>query len=570
MSDELVIADNGRSPHSLVMPGDASPAVRFAAQEVQAFLREMSGVVLPIVGQEAVNGPGIFIRSADAGRGLQPEEFAVRRADDGLVLEGGDERGVLHAAYAFLEELGCRWYTAQCSLIPKRNRLALRDIDRREKPAFVYRETNYYEAQYELWQARNRLNGSSIPEMGGAPPPRRTPPPSFGPLIPRDDPDHPEYYALIDGVRKPTQFCMTNPDLLRRVIDGTLRWMDEQPDADIFSICQWDSWDYCRCPDCSVLIEREGTAGPVVDFINRIAREVGPAHPDKKLLTEAYQFSDTPLRTMRVEANVVIQLCHMGYCSAHAIDGCEKNAPYLEKLHGWRELCDCLYIWHYTTDFAQYLLPFPNFMPLADDLRAYRDAGADGVFCQGNNTPGGEMAELRSYFIGKLLWDPDLDARAVMEDFVAFYYGEAASYIMDYLALLEESVAKERCHFHLYSGYQLAPEISEEHMPHHLTPHVVREAAALFEEALRKVTDPTIAVRVEKAKLAVDYAQLMTFGGFAILDADFKLRKAHPGADTAMLRRFLAAAEKHGVRHIREGFPLASFATEIEFPPSET
>ena len=362
---------------------------------------------------------------------------------------------------------------------------------------------------------------------------------------------------------------MTQPDLLRGVIDGTLRWMEEYPDADTFPVCQWDSWDYCQCPDCSALIEREGTAALVVDFINRIARAVGPVHPEKRLLTHAYQFSDTPPRTLTVEPNVIIQLCHMGYCSAHALDDCEKNAPFLEKLHRWRERCENLYIWHYITDFAHYLLPFPNFIPLAGDLRVYRDAGADGLFCQGNNTPGGEMAELRSYFVAKLLWNPDLDPRAVLEDFVTYYYGAATRYIMDYLALLEESVAREGCHFHLYSGYQLAPEIGEEHMAHHLTPRVVREAVALFEEALRQVTDPTIALRVEKAKLAVDYAQLMTFGGFAILDADFKIRKAHPGADTAMLRRFLTTAEKHGVQHIREGFPLADFATEIGFAPDE-
>jgi len=573
MSDGLVIADNGRSSCSIVIPCSPSPAVRFAAHEVQAFLREMTGAVLPVVSPRGASGPGIFLGPADARRGLEPEEFAVRSTDDGLVLEGSGERGVLFAAYAFLEELGCRWFTPRCSFVPDRNRVAVRGLDRREKPAFVYRETNYYEAQDGLWRARNRLNGtmhgsSSISEMQG--PPRPAPAPASGPLVPRDDPDHPEYYALVDGERKRTQFCMTNPGLLRRVTDGALRWMDEQPDADIFSICQWDSWDYCRCPDCSALIEREGTAGPLIHFINRIARAVAAVHPDKRLLTLAYQFSDTPPSTMKVEPNVIVQLCHMGYCSAHAIDGCEKNAPYLEKLHRWREICDCLYIWHYITDFAHYLLPFPNFTPLAGDLRAYRDAGADGVFCQGNKTPGGEMAELRSYLVARLLWNPHLDARAVMEEFVSFYYGEAAGHIMDYITLLEQSVAREQCHFHLYSGYQLAPEISEEHMPHYLTPEVVREAVALLEEALRKVTDPTVAARVEKAKLAVDYAELMTFGGFAILDADFKLRKAHPGADTAMLRRFLARAERHGVRHIREGFPLASFAEEIVFPPSDS
>ncbi|QEC73975.1 DUF4838 domain-containing protein [Arachidicoccus ginsenosidivorans] len=47
---------------------------------------------------------------------------------------------------------------------------------------------------------------------------------------------HPEYYALVNGVRQPTQLCLSNPEVLKKVIDTLKIMMAENPDAIYWSV----------------------------------------------------------------------------------------------------------------------------------------------------------------------------------------------------------------------------------------------------------------------------------------------------------------------------------------------
>ena len=47
-------------------------------------------------------------------------------------------------------------------------------------------------------------------------------------------------------------------------------------------------------------------------------------------------------------------------------------------------------------------------------------------FEQTNTSPGHEFSELKSYLLARVLWNPDADADAVIDEFLAGYYGAAA------------------------------------------------------------------------------------------------------------------------------------------------
>ncbi len=47
--EELVLVESGKSPYRIVIPQDAIPSVRFAGEELQRFVAEMTGVILPLV-----------------------------------------------------------------------------------------------------------------------------------------------------------------------------------------------------------------------------------------------------------------------------------------------------------------------------------------------------------------------------------------------------------------------------------------------------------------------------------------------------------------------------------------
>jgi hypothetical protein len=125
----LTLIEKGRSPYTIVVAQDASPSERRGAQELQRFLEEMSGARLPIVTDQARSrGPWILVgRSRALDRlgvranwdALGPEGFLLRTAGRNLIIAGGRQRGTMYGVYAFLEKLGCRWFTAEVSRIPK-------------------------------------------------------------------------------------------------------------------------------------------------------------------------------------------------------------------------------------------------------------------------------------------------------------------------------------------------------------------------------------------------------------------------------------------------------------------
>ncbi|NLL16095.1 MAG: DUF4838 domain-containing protein, partial [Clostridiales bacterium] len=112
---------------------------------------------------------------------------------------------------------------------------------------------------------------------------------------------------------------------------------------------------------------------------------------------------------------------------------------FAKDLKDWSEITNTLYVWDYTTDFREYLLPFPNFHVLSPNIQFFANHNVKGVFEQGNHTGGksGEFGELRAYIIAKLLWNPEADVEYHMMDFMRHYYGEeAAGYIKEYIDLI--------------------------------------------------------------------------------------------------------------------------------------
>ena len=59
-----------------------------------------------------------------------------------------------------------------------------------------------------------------------------------------------------------------------------------------------------------------------------------------------------------------------------------------------------------------------------------------GVYAEGDYTSyGGDMAELKTFVLSALLWDPALDDRDLIATFLNAYYAAAASYLQQYLDL---------------------------------------------------------------------------------------------------------------------------------------
>ena len=514
-AEPLRLVTAGRSDYSIALRADATPAEKRGAEELQRFLEQISGARLPIVsGAGRQSGPRIRVGDP-AFDALGAEAFAIKTSGRDLIIAGGRARGTMYGVYAFLDKLGCRWFTRDVSRIPSLRTITFGPIDEVEKPAFEYREPFFAEAFDKNWAARNKMNGAhtKLDASTGGKLEYFPFVHSFNQLIPpaKYFQEHPEYFSLVDGKRRAerTQLCLTNPDVLRLGVASVLEWIEQHPEATIYSVSQNDWTNWCECDNCRRVEQEEGGAhsGPLLRYVNALAAEVEKKHPDKLIDTLAYWYTEDPPAKTRPRPNVRIRLCPIGACEAHPYEQCPYNAYFMKNLRAWAKITGQLYIWHYNTNFSHFLLPFPDFDELAADLPMYRRNGVVGVFLEGSPAAAGgaENAELRSYIMARLLWDTRADVARDVREFHEAYYGKAAPPMLEYFELMHQQVRRGP-HLWIFQNPR--------------SPYVTREfldrAAKLFARAEALADTDATRRRVRKARLAIDYTELMWSKQFTV------------------------------------------------------
>lgn len=549
----VTLVEHGRTRHSIVVTAGAPAAEQRAGAELQRFLEEMTGAKLPLV--TAANGRRVLLGSASGldTKGLAAEEFILRTRGEDLLIAGGSPRGTLYGVYTLLDRFGCRWFTAEVSRIPKLETVRLPKLDERHKPAFEYREPFFTEAWDKDWAARNRTNGdhTRLDASTGGKLQYYPFVHTFEQLVPpaKYFATHPEYFSLIEGKRRAerSQLCLTNPDVLRIATEQVERWIVEHPEATIFSVSQndWEGW--CECDRCRKVEAEEGGehSGPVLRFVNAVAEAIEAKHPDKLIDTLAYWYTENPPSKVRPRKNVRIRLCPIGICVAHSFAECPRSAYFYRNLQAWSKITNQLYIWHYNTDFSNYLMPFPDFDELAADVPLYSRLGVVGLFLQGAYAPGGggDASELKAYVLARQLWDPAVKAEQAQAEFLEGVYGAAAPMMKAYYELLHGEVRGPAWR-HLYVFN--VPEYSKEFRG---------KAGRIFEEALRAAGDDKTRRRVLKARLPLEFWGLLEDAAFEVRDGSYGPND--PGALVERARAFYGKLREFGLQSIHEGQDLS-------------
>jgi hypothetical protein len=561
---------------TIYLPSEAAAQERYAAEELQAHLRQMTGRELPIAELPPAEGmPAILLGRAAAEpllpgfdwAALQEDGVVVKTVGQSLLLAGPTPRATLYAVYQFLDQvLGCRWLTPDCTIIPQRQELEIGELDIVHVPQFRYREP-FFSAVWDSgdWLARNRANNSmgKLEERHGgkwiyAGHFCHT----FYALVPpeRYFAEHPEYFSELNGKRAhlDAQLCLTNDDVLEIVCDRVRSWLAQDPGARIVSITQndWNGW--CTCEKCRAIDEAEGSpSGTMIRFVNRVAERLEGEFSHVYFDTFAYTYTVRPPKTIRPRKNVIIRLCHITpCCDAHPMAQCQQNRWFYEVLQQWGGIAPELFIWDYYNNFSHYFQPFPNLDAFAADLPLFAEHGVTGVFVQGDGIPpkgNGDMAELRAWVFTRMLWNPRQDAWALADEFLRLYYGPAAPHLREYLDLLHAPARVGGNHFHLYQELE-SPAVAGDAIPRY---HAIFDAA---EGAVGG--DPVLLDRVQAARLPIEYVTWKRELHFTVQGNRYRPAS---NALEQQLRSFFDVAERHGVGALREGgVPLAEIKTLAE------
>ena len=155
-----------------------------------------------------------------------------------------------------------------------------------------------------------------------------------------------------------------------------------------------------------------------------------------------------------------------------------------------------LYVWHYIANFHNYMVPYPDYLHFADDIRLFVKNHAVGLFEQGDSgCTVGDFVAARAWIISHLLWNPQLDEKNLTNEFFTGYYGAAADALLRYWQLTVDAVVKAGVHLHV--GGDIPPGW--------MTDDVLRDCMKLFDEAEAAVSNqPECLSRVRKARLGID------------------------------------------------------------------
>lgn len=554
----ITLVRDGTSAYCIVVPLHATEAESLAAAEFQSYVRRISGARLRVFADSpaAAAGRCVLIGKTRGTPGLIPQAMLDTLQGDGyaiissgttLALCGGARNGTLHAVYTFLEDqLGCRKYSAAVTVVPRARTIVLPPLRISFNPRFRFREIHYLNAMDRAYSDWHKLHSLADQEKVWGMWVH-----TFDRLLPAREyfAAHPEYYAISGGRRIPSgQLCLSNPDVFSLLTARLGAMMEQKPDARFWSVSQNDNANECQCDDCRALNAKfGGSSGTVLDFVNRVAARF----PDRTISTLAYWYTRGAPSHVTPAPNVNIMFCSIECNRSEPIPTDPTSASFRRDMEDWSRLTDNMLVWDYVVQFRNLVSPFPNLRVVQPNIRYFADHGVRMMFQQGCGANVGEFGELRTYLIAKLLWNPEVDIKGVMDDFLHGYYGAAGSFIRRYIDLMHDALAKSGKQLGIY-GYPY------DAIDGYLSPRLIRAYSRLFDGAERVVRhQPEILERVKNARLPLEFAIL----DIALHDPTPELSYFDKRGTAWTVRRsmrnrldaFVRQANNAGIRRLEEG-----------------
>ena len=453
--------EGGQTAWKAVVPADAHPCVRYAAEELSNAVFRVSGAALPVV--PSADGVAHAVTFVVEDAGWAPERVAYRLKGGRLVLWGNQPRAALHATYAFLDrELGVRWLWPgeDGAFYPARKSWAFPATFGFDcTPTIWFRGFHHCgdwrgRADFLVWQTRNYANihrhGNSAREV------------KYGQysMIAAHNAnlnrqkglmaEHPECFALLGGKRSEANVCFSSDLGAQKVAESigndVARRVAGANPVDIVSIFPNDNQDYCLCKDCVA----QGVSTAWFRYYGKIVKALKKRFPELRFATIAYQgYLDVPDCTL-TDTEFVEYASH-SRCHVHTWND-ETCASNVKEMRRFRQWCarDDVKIGHYAYEYdavSAHSIFMPFFTMVGDAVeqaakmklvtqipevvlspRTGPDIKADAV-----------QNRLTILYYARKMWQPDLTLEAFLDDLCRTAYGRAAKPIKAYFLLLDKA-----------------------------------------------------------------------------------------------------------------------------------
>ena len=215
----------------------------------------------------------------------------------------------------------------------------------------------------------------------------------------------------------------------------------------IVSVSVEDNGYYCNDTNEQRIYAEEGSlSGPLIRAVNTIAAALKDEYPHVRVSTLAYSFAQEPPKQTKPSSDVLIRLAPIDQNLGQPLEH-PTNAASLAQLKAWGAVSDRIYIWGYMANYASYPQPTPVWYALGPTIKTWVANGVKGIFMEGvYGTSGGDMDALKTFLVGRLMWEPTLDPDALIEQFLTGYFGPAAApFVRQYLDIFNASATECGC-----------------------------------------------------------------------------------------------------------------------------
>ncbi|MBM4035341.1 MAG: DUF4838 domain-containing protein [Planctomycetes bacterium] len=312
---------------------------------------------------------------------------------------------------------------------------------------------------------------------------------------------HKEMFAIKkDGTRDFNSLCYSSQKTLDFLLDGCRRAWDKGEG------CSWvtpscvtvspaDLPVGCQCAACQATFAKGG--GDWIDgpslimglFVKRMCEAVKQRWPDKKVIYLSYwNYQECP-KDVEYLDNLVVMAAMTTYPMPLNAQP-ENFQEALQRLRDWRsKASQPVTIWNYCVGWTYGPYQFPHVV--RDFHKAVRDVAA-GTFINGENLGEWTNTAPTLYVWMKVLWNPDLDVDAVLDEMCRRLYGKAGDTARELMRLqcdAWETGQWRARRVKIRGGWFVPTDL----FPRVWTPDVVGRMKALRDKALAELADDPVA-----------------------------------------------------------------------------
>lgn len=502
-SNKLTVISNGRSEYRIYTPKNPSEFDRRAAQELQKYIYQVYAVQLPITFESNTAGLGIYLGATEKlknnlslFKGIKDDGFLIRIKNRNIYIAGVKNKGSLYGVYKFLERfVGVEKFAPDLISIPKRKTLLSvpANFELLSNPAFlmrdVFNDISYDENMTDWFCLTHMYKEPSMWGLKGH---------TFFQLIPPKKyfKSNPKLFSLINGKRKASQLCLSNIQVRRIICENLKSLINKSPNKKYWMVGQEDVGSFCQCESCKKLYKKYGgISGALLNFVNTIAAEF----PDKIIGTFAYHETLSPPKDKNIKAASNVLVCYAPIEAYHEESYANSSDKrFVLYLKDWSSIVSHLMVWDYIGDFNNMLLPYPNISTFANNIKLFKDNNVELVYEEGVNKKGGNLKELKTYVLSKLLWNPEENVDTLIDNFCKHYYGAASSYVIEYINALTKNMKKNNDRLRFWGGTH-----------RYLDNSCIKEYDDILNRASQAVsTNKVLMGRINMIRLGVDMAFL--------------------------------------------------------------